>query len=314
MLKTITLTIATLGLSICASAEDIVTVKQEAYVQGKKVLLGEIAYIQGPNAKDLALIEVTSSAIPGSARRIDGALLQSRIVHAGYKTDDVNLKGAKRVTATTLSLELTPDILAEELRTHIFENMPWPIDDTEIDITPAATKTVISDGDYTINWRVSPTYKYLGQGTFRGEVVVDGKAEKTIYAKATIKAYAEVLVTHSSIARGERLSAANVSLEKRELSGIRSGVFFDLDELEGAIAKSSIYEGQVVSPRKVMAPKIIKRNKLVSVESRSGALVIRTQAQALGDAAVGDVVACRNIKSKEEFVGIVRKDGVIVLQ
>ena len=122
------------------------------------------------------------------------------------------------------------------------------------------------------------------------------------------------MVTNTGVSRGERLTVQNVSLEKRELSGIKSGVFFDLDELDGAIAKSSIYQGQVISPRKVMAPKIVKRNQLVNVETQTGTLVIRTRAQALGDASAGDVIACRNIKSKEEFVGIVRKDGVVVIQ
>lgn len=313
MYKQLTILIILLGVGIGTWAEDTVTLKQDAYVKGKKVLLGEIALIEGPNAKHLASIEITNSAIPGSSRRIDASFLESRISNAGYLNKDVTLKGTPRVTATTLSLELTGDMLGEELRSHILDNMPWSMEDTEIDIDAPRGKTLISDGDYTINWRVSPSYKYLGSGTFRGEIMIDGEHEKTIYAKANVKAYAEVLVTNSGIARGEHLTAKNVHLEKRELSKIDTGVFFDLDELNGAIAKSSIYEGQVVSARKVMAPKIIKRNQLVTVETRIGALMIRTRAQSLGDASVGEVVACRNIKSKEEFMGIVRKDGVVVI-
>lgn len=308
-----TIVTAVLGLSICGWAEDIVTLKQEAYVSGKKVLLGDIALIEGPNAKELARIEITNSATPGSSRRIDASLLRSRIAHAGYSDASVALKGTHRVTATTLSMELTSEVLAEELRNYIYDNMPWAVEDTEIDIVVPRGRTVISDGDFTINWSVSPSYKYLGSSNFRGKIVVDGIVEKTFYIKANVKAYAEVLVTKNGIARGERLTAKNVRLEKRELSTIRSGVFFDLDELNGAIAKSSIYENQVISPRKVMAPKIVKRNQLVSVETRIGNLTIQSRAQALADAAVGEVLACRNVKSKEEFMGIVRKDGVVVI-
>ena len=313
MFKRITIVIALLGLSAGAWAEDIVTLKQQAYVKGKTVLLGEIASVEGPNAPALARIEITSSAIPGGSRRIDGSLIRSRINLAGYEDATVSLKGTPRVTATTLSLELSQEVLAEELRNHIYDHMPWAVEDTEIEIVVPRGRTVISDGDFTINWRVSPSYKYLGQSNFRGEIMVDGKIEKTIYAKATVKAYAEVLVTASGVSRGERLTAKNVRLEKRELSTIRSGVFFDLKELNGAIAKSSIYENQVISPHKVMAPKIVKRNQLVTVETRIGVLVIQSRAQALGDAAVGEDLACRNVKSKEEFMGIVRKDGVVVI-
>ena len=58
--------------------------------------------------------------------------------------------------------------------------------------------------DYEINWRTSPSYKYLGHGTFRGEIEGNGETVKTIYAKATVKTYAEVLVTTMGVSRGER--------------------------------------------------------------------------------------------------------------
>lgn len=313
MLKQLAIAITVLGLCTGAWAENIVTLKQDAYVKGKKVLLGEIATIEGPDASALAGIQITASAIPGSARRIDASLLRSRIANAGYKDASVALKGTPRVTATTLSMELSSEILSEELRNHLYDTMPWAVEDTQMDILIPRGRCVVSDGDFAIRWSVSPSYKYLGQTNIRGDIVVDGVNEKTVYAKVSIKAYAQVLVTQRSIARGERINAANVQLEKRELSKLQNGVYFDLDELNGAVAKSTLSENQIISPRKVMSPKIVKRNQVVSVETRIGSLIIQSNAQALSDASVGDVIACRNIKSKEEFMGIVRKDGVVMI-
>lgn len=113
--------------------------------------------------------------------------------------------------------------------------------------------------------------------------------------------------------RGESLSAKNVFREKRDLSDIKTAVFFDTDELVGTVAKSTIRPGQIISPAKVMARKIVKRNQIVRVQTQLGSLIIMSQAQALDDGAVGDIVRCRNIKSKEEFSGVVAQDGTLTI-
>ena len=72
-------------------------------------------------------------------------------------------------------------------------------------------------------------------------------------------------------------------------------------------------QGQVISPRKVAPPVLVKRNQLIPVETTVGALTIRGQARALTQASAGDLVKAMNLRSKEEFVGVLRSDGVLVV-
>ena len=60
-----------------------------------------------------------------------------------------------------------------------------------------------------------------------------------------------------------------------------------------------------------MPRRIIKRNQVVTVEVRAGTLMVRDRAQAMSNAAAGDIIICRRINSKEEFQGIVREDGIV---
>lgn len=290
-----------------------VTMKSTAYVSGPVVTVADVAVIEGPDAETLGSLEIVDAAAPGASRRIDASLLKNRIQRAGYDGTHVSVTGLARTTATTMHLEITGEDLREDLTNFVHTSMPWDPDNTVIDIVPPGGTTVVSDGDVYVEWRTNPAYKYLGQGTFRGEISVDGRQEKTVYAKVNVQAYAEVLVSTRSIGRGEALNGANVSLEMRDLSKIRTESFFDVDEIAGSVAKSSIHAGQIISPRKVMQPKIVKRNQIVTVMTQVGALTIQSQAQALKDGAVGDVLACRNLKSKEEFMGILRKDGVVIV-
>ena len=64
MTKWIVTALVILGLSGSALAEDTVTLKPTAYVKGETVLLGEIASIDGPNATQLAQIEVAGYVCP----------------------------------------------------------------------------------------------------------------------------------------------------------------------------------------------------------------------------------------------------------
>jgi flagella basal body P-ring formation protein FlgA len=62
-----------------------------------------------------------------------------------------------------------------------------------------------------------------------------------------------------------------------------------------------------------MPRKIVKRNQTVVVETRAGGLLVQARARAMTDGCEGDVVRCLNVDSKEEFIGTVRADGVVIL-
>jgi flagella basal body P-ring formation protein FlgA len=123
-----------------------------------------------------------------------------------------------------------------------------------------------------------------------------------------------VVVATQPISRGDVIGPSNVQLEKRELSSLREGAFFDIGDVAGMVAKTTIQPGQPLSDRRIALPLLIKRNQYVPVETRIGSLVVRAQARALGDGAAGDFINCENTTSGQEFSGIVRRDGVVEVQ
>ena len=292
---------------------DTLVLKEEALVKGPKVTLGEVADIEGENAEFLATVEVAPAAMPGDSKCLGAGLVTARLHSAGLDPADIVMKGARSVTATTRCLEVTPEMIEEDLRRFILLEMPWDPLETEIEVAAPQQEARVPDGELEVQWRPDPTYRYLGTGSFRGTVTVDGAHQKTFLCKAKIETYGDVVVAASDIPRGRPLSPRNLRTETRALSTLSAPAFRRPEELVGYIARRTIFPGQVISMRHVVLPTLVKRNQIVTVEARAGRLQIQGQARAVSEGAAGDLVRCENLNSKEEFQGMVREDGVVVV-
>jgi len=293
---------------------DTIVLREEAYVKGPKVLLGDVADIEGENRSTLETVEVASAAQPGDCCQLNATLVISRVRNAGIDPEVLEVKGARSVKATTLHRELAPETILESLHTFIETEMPWDLDATEIDVSMPTGNIVLPEGELEIAWRPSPQYRYVGTGSFRGEIRVDGNFQKNVLCKASVEPFVDIVVARKEISRGKPLSANDVDLEKQRVSALKEGVYHNIEELQGFVAKTTILSGDVITNAKVAPQTIIKRNQMVLVEATIASMVIQTRARANSDACAGDLVFCQNLDSKETFQGIVRSDGVVVVQ
>ncbi|HPO13205.1 MAG TPA: flagellar basal body P-ring formation chaperone FlgA [Candidatus Hydrogenedentes bacterium] len=311
MHKTGVFLIATVALMHFAGA-DTLTLKEEAFIKGPKVFLGDIADIEGENADALASIDLGSAPQPGESRQLHAALVESRLRTAGVK--NVVVKGAPQVRTTTLHTEVTPDMIVESLRMYIESQMPWEPENTEINVPIPQESAVVPDGELSLIWRASPQYRYLGEGSFQGSIEVDGHVQKTLLCRAIIETYANVVLASTDIQRGKPISRSNVESKRMAVSRAPAGVATRMEEVVGLIASKTIFPGQPITNRNVVARTVVHRNQIVPVEMRSGVLFIQTRACALNDARAGELVVCANLNSSEQFQGVVREDGVVVAQ
>jgi flagella basal body P-ring formation protein FlgA len=302
---------ALLTVTATTMAEETLVLKNEAFVRGPRVLLGEVADIEGTLAPELESIELGTAALPGDSKRLNASLVEARIRSAGVDMSTVSVSGATSIRATTLHLEVSETMLAASLREFIELSMPWPLSDAQIDVFGTSRGFRVPEGEVTMDWQASPQYNYLGAGAFRGTVYVDGEPQKYISLKANVEAYGDVVVAARDIARGAPVAGNALTLEKRALSRIDRGAYTSVDQLEGFVARTNIFPGQEITNRKVEPRQLIKRNQMVSVEMRAGGLRVQTQARALSPAAAGDTIVCENTQSKAQFQGIVGPDGVV---
>ena len=290
------------------------TLREEAYVRGPSVRLGDVAVIHGDGAEALADIELGSAAMPGQSKHLNASIVTARIQSAGVDVSGIEVDGARQVRATTLHQEISPQALADSLAQFIEEEMPWDPKRTEVDVPLPRQTVIVPEGDLEINWRPTRRYDYLGRGTFKGAVYIDGRMEDSLLMQVEIESYDNVLVAARDIPRGNPVSPNDVEVQRLPLSQVDLSALRAEHEAVGLIAKKTIFPGQVITERNVTPPTVVKRNQMVPVEVRSGGLKISTRARAMTDGRVGDMVICVSPESKEQFQGVVRADGVVVVQ
>jgi len=302
-----------LALSPCWTSAETIVLKPEVYVRGPKVFLGDVAEIEGEASASLAGIELSTAALPGATRRLDASYVLARVKNAGVEFEQLDIEGASRVQATTLHQEVSGAMLAESLRAYIEAEMPWDPLDTEVTIAEPVGVLVVPDGGLEIAWRPNPQFRYIGSGGFSAQVYVDGQAYKSVTCRATVEPYVDVLVARRDIPRGRPIGASDVDVRKCALSSLQADAFERPEELAGYVARTTIYPGDVLTTRKVTPREVIRRNQIVSVEARVNGLLLQARARALSDACAGDVVVCENLRSKEQFQGIVLDTGTVLV-
>jgi len=295
-----------------AEGESSVKIKDEAFVKGPKVYLSDLVEVKEPELMErLATIEVSGAAVPGASKQLTASLVEARLEHAGVDLGELDPDRPSQIRTTTMSIEVSPEALAASLREHIELEMPWDPEVTEIDVPLPRQNLMTPEGEMSIEWRASPQYHYVGPANFRGNVLIDGTLYRTVVLRATIETYQEIVVAATDIPRGRPVSAGQLTMQTVALSLAPEGAVTDMSELEGLVARKTLFPGQPVTTRVVELRRLIKRNQMVPVELSSSAIKIQHQAKAMMDGKEGDVIVCANPVTKEEFQGVVRADGVV---
>lgn len=287
--------------------------REEVYVKGPEVLLGDLAEIEGDNAAALAAIEVVSAALPGASKQVTASYVLSRLRNAGIE-EEPRVTGADRVRILTEALTVEPTVIADDLRRFIEEEMPWDPVDAMVTVEAPASAVVLPSGSLDIAWRPGANYRYLGTGAFSGILQVDGRPEKSLLVKAEVHVVGPVILATRDIPRGRLIAGTDVEVVEQSLDERSGSIATSLDEVVGMIARQTIFPGETISLRNLEARTLVKRNQLVNVQLRRGSILIQTRALALNDARAGDLVVCANPATKKEFQGVALPDGTVLVE
>lgn len=118
---------------------------------------------------------------------------------------------------------------------------------------------------------------------------------------------ASSLVASEVIRAGDRVTTSNAAAETGALDA-------EDRALIGREVKRTVYIGQPITPDNTRAPRLVKRNQIVTVKYISGALEISTTGRAMSEAGQDEPVTVLNLQSRQMVHGIVQKDGWVLAQ
>ena len=150
---------------------------------------------------------------------------------------------------------------------------------------------------------------------FSGKVTVEVKCQDKspwkLYIQAKIQAFREVLVTGTSLERGQLITASNVRREKRDISAISSGYIKTLQQAAGKVTRRSLRAGTVLNQRHLKTAKLVKRGQSVVLMAETNGIQVKMSGKALNDAGMGERVRVLNYSSKRIVEGNATEKGIV---
>lgn len=186
--------------------------------------------------------------------------------------------------------------------------------------TSNRTDTEISIGRLDPRLRLSAcegkTSAFLPAGSkLRGKVTVgircQGDKPWTLYIPTNIKVYVDVIVASQPVARETRLTKNDIVSFRKEVSNYHSGYLTKPDQVIGKVTKRSLNEGDVFTNRNLKAPLLVHNGEEVTIIASVGSIQVRSKGKAMKDAAKGEKLKVRNIRSKRLVEAVVLSPGTV---
>lgn len=289
-----------IGTSLPAPA-DTVTMRHSVSVAAGLVTLGDL--FDNLNGKTAA-IAVFRAPDPGqsgvvSVERVAAAARQHGVV---WRDDGGHAEVSVTRTSTRVTLETISQMIEESVRQRLGARQ-------------GATVSVSFDagGDLHLDARSSGTVRIARldhdpySGNFTAHIQAgDGPDAGTVHAfKGRALETLKVPVLTRTVMRGETVGAADLRLAELPRARVARTMLLEQAAIIGMAARRTLTEGQGVGSDDLEQPRLVRRNRPVTVVFESAGLALSTRAQALGDAGEGEVVTVINTRSRRMIETVV---------
>jgi flagellar basal body P-ring formation protein FlgA len=131
------------------------------------------------------------------------------------------------------------------------------------------------------------------------------------YVAVRVHAEETVVVAVRPLSRLQAVTADDIELLPRDLAALPGGFFRKPDEVIGRLAQRNVGAGEVLEPRLVRQPPLVKRGQSVTLIVRSAGINVRAPGIALAEGGLDERVAVRNAATSRLLEGVVRSSEVV---
>ncbi len=127
-----------------------------------------------------------------------------------------------------------------------------------------------------------------------------------LYVPVDVVVTENVLIARRTLPRGHVLSAADFTVEPRDVARLVSGYISDADALVGQKLKIQLIAGRMLTPSMLEADAAVRRGQSVTIVASGGGISVRMTGKALMDGAINQRIRVENLNSGRVVEGIVR--------
>ncbi len=286
------LTIAVLLFSLVRS--EVISIGERVEVNSDQLRLGDIAQIRPADA-ETAKVPIGYAPYPGHYRWITRSDIENYL-HKWGLDQKVEIQMNERVLITRQSQQvdrtrieekvqeflssLNPELKISVRQIQIPEDLFLPVGPVELSIDPPASVARLSGLSLKVDF-------YLG-----------GDRLKSQWIRLDAVAEAPVVVLKREVLYGQALRRSDLGVEVRQFDRLE-GVFTNLDDVVGSVAKRSLPEGEVVTKKDLKEAVLVNRGDVVTLLARGSAFVVNTLGRSRDSGSKGDTVVIENLDSKQ---------------
>ena len=298
----------TLGCSMAAAQERSALIWAEispkSVIRGTEVLLGDVATVNGTDQKQIERargLALTRAPLPGQVLLLRRASILKMLKDNGALGHSVLLRGAEEAVVTVEDMTLSSQDVLTLALSHLHKTLGRDAAATKVMRTWNPAPLIAPVGRWSTRFEViTPAKGPVGSGIVRLEVrpVVDGLPRPGTKVEMALRRKTSVLVATRDLRPRLHVDPTAVRIERRELPGNIDGFVTDFANLDDLVTKIRIRPGEVLRKSSFSRRPIVKRNQIVRVLYRKGALIIDSEGVTLGQGARGDRIPVRVGKRK----------------
>ena len=132
-----------------------------------------------------------------------------------------------------------------------------------------------------------------------------------LYVPVRVVGTSTVTIAARAIVAGSVLTAADLRIERRDMTELPTGYLDDPAVALGRTAARPIAAGSPVSIQQLVASKAVQRGQTVTLVADAGGISVRMAGRALSDALINQRLRVQNLSSGKIVEGIARSEQVV---
>ena len=219
--------------------------------------------------------------------------------------------GHSKVTRRTRSLDEAE--IREMLTSILQQDHVKDRGELELRLTRSWPTIAVADGPFTVKVLDLPASGVSANFIVRFELWSEKERLGAWQLVATAKIWRDVIVAGEALKRGQLLSEATLSRERRDVLTLRDagiGSFEGEGEIE---LKENVAAGQPVLARSLRLRPVVRRGSVVDALIFDGPMTITLKVEVLEDGLPGNVVRVRNPQTRREMLGKVKNEQTILI-
>jgi flagellar basal body P-ring formation protein FlgA len=187
--------------------------------------------------------------------------------------------------------------------------LPQPTERQRLQVGPLQPRLQLQRCENTVKSALAPGLRQ--EGRILIELRCDGRTPWHIYVPVRMVGTTPVVIAAHALVVGAVLTAKDVSVEQRDMTGLPPGYLDDPAIAVGLTASRGISGGAILTNQQLLGTKAVQRGQTVTLVADLGGMSVRMAGRALSDGLVNQRIRVENLSSGKIVEGITRSEQVV---